>query len=88
MTATPPDDILEVEPEFLIVVEEQVQGAEETEGKGQSGGDNSGKNEPLLPSAGGLFDRLCVFHCIQNPSFHNVAFETDRRDCVDSDCLF
>ena len=48
------DDVLEMEPDLLIVVEEQIQGAEQAEGKGQRCGDHGGKGQPFLPAAAWL----------------------------------
>ena len=48
------DDVLEMEPDLLIVVEEQIQGAEQAEGKGQRCGDHGGKDQPFLPAAAWL----------------------------------
>ena len=63
------DDVLEVEPDLLIVVEEQIQRAEQAEGEGEGGGDDDGKDQPFLPAASRLLGlgRGFGFHIERTP---------------------
>ena len=63
------DDVLEVEPDLLIVVEEQIQRAEQAEGEGEGGGDDGGKDQPFLPAASRLLGlgRGFGFHIERTP---------------------